>query len=309
MVPGMALVLPAASAAPPAAVVRAVSPGPATGLQVTSRPVDDVLRLDWQHPKGEDADDLRYRVALSAWEDDAEASYVVDKPFIEVATRGVGTTYRGWIQTISPAGDGDFLPFKVVYEDVPGQAVEINPRPRAGGFALKWKYAKYDQARSWEVFVDGVVVPTKVKQGIKRTLLAQVSGLQAGTDYEIGVRGVNVHGAGEALSVVARTYDLPDQMAAPTVKPGRKGGGLSVRVAWTPPTGWGGGEQCCYRITGHGPVDRQGAPARVERWTDAPATRFDFPVGRSGKWRFQVEAKTGAGFSPISDLSRSVRAR
>lgn len=290
--------------------IGATPAGQASDLRSASRPAEDVLRLDWAPPAGADVDALHYRVSLTDEGDHpVTREYVVDDPWLEVATGGVGATFRAQVHAISPGGYGPAVEQQVVYEDVPGPATDLNARPRAGGFSLKWHHAKGNQATSWEVLVDGVVVPVPTRTGMSRTLLADVSGLETGTEYEIGVRGVNAHGAGEVLTTTARTYDLPAQLAAPKVKPGRKGGDLSVRISWTPPVDWGGGEECCYRITGHGPADRAGVPARLERWSDAPATRFDFPVGRPGKWRFQVEARTGAGFSPISEPSRWVRAR
>lgn len=290
--------------------IGATAPGQVSDVRAEGRPAEDVLRLDWAPPAGADADALDYHVSLTDQGNDlATREYLVDDPWLEVATGGLGATFHARVQAISPGGYGPGVEQQVVYEDVPGPALELNPRPRAGGFSLKWQYARGNQATSWEVLVDGVVVPAATRSGANRFVLADVTGLETGTNYEIGVRGVNEHGAGEVLATTARPYDLPDQVAVPRVKPGARGGGLSVRVSWTPPVDWGGGEPCCYRITGHGPADRAGVPARVERWSTAPATRFDFPVGRPGKWRFQIEAKTGAGFSPISALSRRARAR
>ena len=274
--------------------IGAAAPAPVQDLHAESLPAEDELRLAWAPPDGAAGSDLEYHVSLTEQSNGTgTVDYLVDRPQLEIATGGVGVTLYAEVTAISSGGYGQAIRQRVVYEDVPGPAVELNPRPRAGGFNLKWQYAHGNQATSWA----------------NRFVLADVTGLETGTDYEIGVRGVNEHGAGEVLRATARTYDLPDQVAAPRVKPGVKGGGLSVRVSWTPPLDWGGGEECCYRITGHGPADRAGVPALVERWSDAPATRFDFPVGRAGKWSFQVEAKTGAGFSPISEPSRRVRAR
>ena len=292
------------------ALIGATAPGPVDGIQAESLPHDDVLRLQWAPPAGAAGEEVDYHVSLTKESNGSgTVDYLVDGPRLEVITEGVGVELYAEVTSISSGGYGHTVRQRVVYEDVPGQATEINPRPRAGGFNLKWQYGRGNQATSWEVLVDGVVVPAAVRPGASRFLLADVTGLETGTDYVVGVRGVNEHGVGDVLTTTARTYDLPDQLAAPRVKRGPRGGDLSVRVSWTPPADWGGGEECCYRITGHGPADRAGVPALVVRWSDAPATRFDFPVGRPGKWRFQVEAKTGAGFSPVSGPSRWVRAR
>ncbi|NYD57636.1 hypothetical protein BKA08_001874 [Nocardioides marinisabuli] len=292
------------------AQIGASPAGKVSDVRSESRPAEDVLRLDWAAPSGADDGALGYHVSLTDENGDrATRDYLVDDPWLEVATDGVGATFRARVEAVSPGGYGPGVEEQVVYEDVPGPAIDLNARPRAGGFSLKWHHAKGNQAISWEVLVDGVVVPVPTRTGTSRTLLADVTGLETGTEYEIGVRGMNRHGGGPVLATIARTYDLPDQLAAPRVERGPRGGDLSVRVSWMPPADWGGGEECCYRITGHGPADRAGGPALVVRWSDAPATRFDFPVGRPGKWRFQVEAKTGAGFSPVSEPSRWVRAR
>lgn len=284
------------------------APGDVLDLQVESDPEADALDVSWAAPAEQVAD---YWVTLDDGAHGSARTFTTSSTRVRVPMTQGRTPVELRVRAGNAYGWSYGSSLSTFYEDVPAAPSEVNARPRAGGFALKWQMVRWaDHTDRWEVLVDGQVVPSEARPGgVGRNMLADIEGLATGQEYEVGVRAVNEHGPGIVSSVVARTYDLPDQVAAPRVKSGLKGGGLSVRVSWTPPVDWGGGEECCYRITGHGPADRAGVPALVERWSDAPATRFDFPVGRAGKWRFQVEARTGAGFSPISEPSRRVRAR
>ena len=160
---------------------------------------------------------------------------------------------------------------------------------------------------SWRVEVDGEPVDFELTRARKYTLKGFVRGLANGATHTISVRGVSDQGPGLPRAVTATTLTGPARMPAPTVRPGRSGGDRTVRVSWGTPD-WGGAPPCCFRITavGKGPADK---PVTIERFAASGERSLDFGVGSVGPWRFAIEAKTGAGFSPLSAYSTKVAGR
>ncbi|WP_300644695.1 hypothetical protein [Nocardioides sp.] len=284
---------------------------PELTFEAISHSEDDLLELRWVLPPSE-AEVLGYEVELmmsSIPPDQEETSFhETTEPVLLVPFpygRSFGTFRLRPLTNDGPGTWSKRLSF--YYEDVLPAPTRLTVKPRAGGFQVGWRFnAGAGTPSSWLVSLDGEPVQVKVKRynyGHKALLL----GLPSDSEHTVTVQSVGPDGPGLPASLTARTAGGPRQMPAPGVSPGSAGGSLSVMVSWRDPD-WGGASPCCFRITAIG-RSGSGEKARVQRFADASTRRLDFAVGAVGPWRFVVEAKTGAGFSPLSAASTRVRAR
>ncbi|CAM3842504.1 hypothetical protein NOMA109596_13425 [Nocardioides marinus] len=285
-----------------------------TGLKAASRAQDDVIALSWDPAPGEP--DARYEVVVRlAVRGPYDAQrFVVDEPRADVP-HSLGHTPGSFaVRALTESGYGYPSPeLEFVHEDQWAAPVWMQLKPRAGGFFVAWRSFKKSHKTvgrpdSWLVEVDGEPVDFQTARTRKDTVKGFVRGLTHGTEHVVTVRGVTAaFGPGLPISATGRTYAAPEQMPAPRVKPGRRGGDRTVLVSWGDPS-WGEAPPCCFRITADG-RGAGGARTTIRRFVDAELRRTDFGVGTTGPWRFTIEAKTGSGFSPVSAASAKVRAR
>lgn len=285
-----------------------------TGLKAEGRAQDDVIALSWTPPPGEP--DARYEVVVRLavrGPDDAQR-FVVDEPRADVP-HSLGYTPGSFtVRALTESGYGFTSPeLEFVYEDQWPAPVWMQLKPRAGGFFVAWRNAKKTHKKvgspdSWQVEVGGEPVDFEITRRKKDTIKGFVRGLTHGTEHVVTVRGVTADfGPGLPISATGRTLAAAEQMAAPRVKPGHRGGDRTVLVSWGDPE-WGEAPPCCFRITAVG-RGAGGEKTTIRRFVDAELRRTDFGVGTTGPWRFTIEAKTGTGFSPVSAFSAKVRAR
>jgi hypothetical protein len=294
------------------AFVVTVGEEPGVEYEAISHSEDDVLELRWTLPpeRGE-AEVTGYEIELmmsSVPPGQEEISYhQTTEPVLLVPFpygRSYGYFHVRALTADDPGRWSDRLNF--FYEDVLPAPTNLSLHPRAGGFQVGWRYnAQAGEPRSWLVSLDGEPIDVQVtsyQDGRK----ALVLGLEPDSEHTITVQSVGDDGPGLPASATARTAAGPAVMAAPSVTAGPRGGPLSVLVSWATPD-WGGGSPCCFRITASG-RSASGAPVTVQRFATSNLRRLDFLVGAVGPWRFTIEAKTGAGFSPVSASSAKVRA-
>ncbi|WP_348690862.1 fibronectin type III domain-containing protein [uncultured Nocardioides sp.] len=285
-----------------------------TGLKAESRAQDDVIALSWTPPPGEP--DARYEVVvrLAVRGPDDARRFVVDEPRADVP-HALGYTPGSFeVRALTESGYGYPSPeLEFIHEDQWAAPVWMQLKSRAGGFFVAWRSFKKSHKTvgrpdSWLVEVDGQPVGFQFSGGIKDTVKGFVRGLTHGTEHVVTVRGVTADfGPGLPISATGRTFAAAEQMAAPRVKPGRRGGDRTVLVSWGDPE-WGEASPCCFRVTAVG-RGAGGKKTTIRRFVGADLRRTDFGVGTTGPWRFTVEAKTGTGFSPVSGFSPKVRAR
>lgn len=284
---------------------------PELTFEAISHSEDDLLELRWVLPPSE-VEVLGYEVELmmsSIPPDREETSFHKTTEPVLLVPFPYGRSYGNFrLRPLTIDGPGTWSKkLSFYYEDVLPAPTRLTVKPRAGGFQVGWRFnSGAGTPLSWLVSLDGEPVDVKVKRynyGHKALLL----GLPSDSEHTVTVQSVGPDGPGLPASLTARTAGGPGPMPAPRVSPGAAGGGLSVVVSWEDPD-WGGASPCCFRITAVG-RSAAGETVRVQRFAESASRRVDFAVGAAGPWRFTVEAKTGAGFSPMSPKSSKVRAR
>ena len=287
-------------------------PDPPTSISTMSRPDEDVLRVEWEPGTDDEVLETRVDVVFDSISDVVRRLSTTEDS-LDVPHAGGRSTGTLRMMTRTAYGWSHEAVQEFTYEDQWPAPVWMQLKPRAGGFFVAWRSAKKTHKKigtpdSWLGDVDGEPVDFETTRRRKDTIKGFVRGLTDGTEHVVTVRGVTSDfGPGLPISATGRTFAAAEQMAAPRVKPGRRGGDRTVLVSWGDPE-WGEASPCCFRLTAVG-RGAGGKKTTIRRFVGADLRRTDFGVGTTGPWRFTVEAKTGTGFSPVSGFSTKVRAR
>lgn len=239
--------------------------------------------------------------------------------FLRVDGVGSGTTATGYSDygsigryQVSMSGSGSCSPGS----GPPGAVRGLAAAPGTGdSHELSWRAPANIGAGAitgYDVTINGSPYATVTAPSIA------LAGLTVGETYSLAVTAKNPSGAGPSSTT---TYTVPDPPPPPPAAPqtaktapgapeigkaksGAKGGKVTAKIKWRPPTDTGGVPITSYRIV---VLNSRGKTVKTVK-APALATSREIKLKR-GKYRFAVIALNEVGSSPRSAASNAVRAR
>lgn len=214
------------------------------------------------------------------------------------AVNGIGT---------GPASSKDSS-YYLAPSAVQGLAADV--RAGAGAADVTWDPPLDDGGQAVEeywVLVDGSFLGS-VDAADPRDI--EITGLERGNTYSIGVRAVNSVGAGPLTSVNAEVpAGKPGAPRIKNAKAGWPGGTSTAKAKWAPPTSDGGSAITGYKVFAY-KLNWKGKVVKVFKTSKLPASKraqkMHLPRGR---YQFKVRAQNSEGWGKKSAKSNIVRAR
>ena len=286
-------------------------PGPVHNLVAAFSPVpSDRVNVDWDAPNtGGTVDDYRIerRVGLGAWtalDTDRTVSSYTDTAV------NAGTTYGYRVRAQGPGGVG---PYETTSVQVPAELTEPGPvgdleieSSTSTSLEIDWTYPDDDGGSP----ITGYIVEYRTTVAPPNTPFVEVSrsgtvsrqtitGLEAGTSYDVRVAAVNAQGTGSYETVSGATdTEAPGPVRNLDATPSA----TQVVVDWDPPNT--GGTVDDYRIE-----RRVGLGAWTALDTDRTVSSYtDTAVNAGTTYGYRVRAQGPGGVGPYETTSVQVPA-